>query len=106
MYGGGRALICIQDVTMYQRNPTYIMTTKEGMPRLMKGMCFVMVCRCLGSNSGVSGAYWEDGPPVEIGDLIDNSMPILYRKMVHKRITKDIAKADQYVYLYCFMRCF
>ena len=50
------------------------------------------------------GAYWEDGPPVDVGDLIDNSMPILYRKMVHKRITADIAKADQYAAFFGVMR--
>ncbi|THG93043.1 hypothetical protein EW026_g8077 [Hermanssonia centrifuga] len=64
------------DVTLYQRSATYIMTTKEGMPRLMKG------------------TYWEGGPPTNIADMIDNSMPILYRKMLHTRITKDIAEAD------------
>ncbi|KAI0697450.1 FAD/NAD(P)-binding domain-containing protein [Cytidiella melzeri] len=65
------------DVTMWQRGKTYIMTTKEGMPRLMKGV------------------YWEDGPPVEVADLIDNSLPIPYRKMIHTRIAKDIAEADK-----------
>lgn len=65
------------DVTLVQRTSTYIMTNKEGMPRLMKG------------------TYWEGGPPTDVADLIDNSMPILYRKMVHKRITKDIAEADK-----------
>ena len=67
------------DVTLVQRTSTYIMTNKEGMPRLMKG------------------TYWEGGPPTDVADLIDNSMPILYRKMVHKRITKDIAAADKCV---------
>ncbi|KAI0089780.1 hypothetical protein BDY19DRAFT_85160 [Irpex rosettiformis] len=65
------------DVTLWQRSKTYIMTTKEGMPRLMKNI------------------YWEDGPPTEVADLIDNSMPVLYRKMVHKRVAKDIAEADK-----------
>lgn len=46
-----------------------------------------------------TGVYWEGGPPTDVGDMIDNSMPILYRKMIHKRITKDIAAADQYVAL-------
>lgn len=27
------------DVTMVQRGPTYIMTTKEGMPRLLGDIC-------------------------------------------------------------------
>lgn len=42
-----------------------------------------------------SGTYWEGGPPTEVADIIDNSMPILYRKMLHKRITADIAEADK-----------
>ncbi|KAJ3553462.1 hypothetical protein NM688_g3601 [Phlebia brevispora] len=50
------------DVTLYQRSATYIMTTKEGMPRLMKG------------------TYWEGGPPTDVADMIDNSLPILYKK--------------------------
>ncbi|KAI0344345.1 FAD/NAD-P-binding domain-containing protein [Trametopsis cervina] len=65
------------DVTLWQRSKTYIMTTKEGMPRLMKG------------------TYWQDGPPTEVADLIDNSMPILYRKMIHVRIAEEIAEADK-----------
>ncbi|EKM55953.1 uncharacterized protein PHACADRAFT_144909 [Phanerochaete carnosa HHB-10118-sp] len=65
------------DVTMVQRSSTYIMTNEKGWPILMKG------------------TYWEGGPPVEQCDLIDLSMPILYRKMIHKRITQDIAKADK-----------
>lgn len=65
------------DVTMVQRSSTYIMTNANGWPILMKG------------------TYWEGGPPVEQCDLIDLSMPILYRKMIHKRITLDIAKADK-----------
>ena len=67
------------DVTLFQRSSTCIMSTKEGMPTLMKPN------------------YWEGGPPTEVADLIDNTMPILYRKMVHKRITKDIAEADKCV---------
>ena len=43
------------------------------------------------------GVYWEGGPPTDVADMIDNSMPILYRKMIHKRITKSIADADRYV---------
>lgn len=65
------------DITLVQRSSTYIMTNKEGMPRLMRG------------------TYWEGGPPTEVADIIDNSMPILYRKMLHKRITADIAEADK-----------
>ncbi|KAI0809187.1 FAD/NAD(P)-binding domain-containing protein [Irpex lacteus] len=65
------------DVTLWQRGKTYIMTNKNGMPRFMKGI------------------YWEDGPPTEVADLIDNSMPVLYRKMLHKRVAADIAEADK-----------
>lgn len=42
-----------------------------------------------------AGVYWQDGPSTHTADLIDNSMPILYRKMLHKRVTKDIADADR-----------
>ena len=39
--------------------------------------------------------YWEGGPPTEVADLMDNSMPVLFKKMMLARITSDIAKADE-----------
>ena len=87
------------DVTLWQRSKTYIMTTKEGMPRLMKSTFLLLEASVvyLTENEYCIDVYWEDGPPTEVADLIDNSMPVLYRKMVHKRIAKDIAEADKYV---------
>ncbi|EIW83191.1 FAD/NAD(P)-binding domain-containing protein [Coniophora puteana RWD-64-598 SS2] len=64
------------DVTMVQRNPTYIMSTKEGMPRLLS-------------------IFWENGPPTDIADRINASFPNHLMKLVHKRVTKEIAEADK-----------
>ncbi|EGO00177.1 hypothetical protein SERLA73DRAFT_52761 [Serpula lacrymans var. lacrymans S7.3] len=66
------------DVTMCQRGPTYIMTTKEGMPRLL----------CM-------SIYWDGGPPTEIADRINASYPNYLLKLMHVRVTKDIAEADK-----------
>lgn len=91
------------DVTMVQRSSTYIMTNKEGWPILMKGKHSLGIAISLSSLTdriNLAGTYWEGGPPVEMCDLIDLSLPILYRKMIHKRITLDIAKADKYVHIY------
>ncbi|KAL5534810.1 hypothetical protein ACEPAG_1274 [Sanghuangporus baumii] len=65
------------DVTIYQRSSTYIMSTKEGMPRLMKG------------------TYCEGGPPTDIADLVYHSYPNNLLRLLHARITKDIAEADK-----------
>jgi len=64
------------DVTMVQRGPTYIMTTKEGMPRLLGAL------------------YSENAPPTDIADRIDASFPLQLAKHIYKRLTKDIAEAD------------
>ncbi|PCH33003.1 FAD/NAD(P)-binding domain-containing protein [Wolfiporia cocos MD-104 SS10] len=65
------------DVTMYQQSPTYVMTTREGAPRLFKGL------------------YWEGAPPVDVADRLHNSLPILATKELHKRVTAEIAEADK-----------
>ncbi|KAF9813360.1 hypothetical protein IEO21_05652 [Rhodonia placenta] len=65
------------DVTLYQRGPTYIMTTKEGMPRVFKD------------------TYWEGAGPVDVADRVHTSMPIFMVKEIHKRITAEIAEADK-----------
>ena len=49
--------------------------------------------------TGDEGTYWESGPPTEVADVIDNSMPILYCKVVHKHITKDIVVANKCVHV-------
>ncbi|KAG2078548.1 FAD/NAD(P)-binding domain-containing protein [Suillus decipiens] len=64
------------DVTMVQRSPSYIMSTKEGMPRLMS-------------------IFWEGGPPTDVADRINASYPNSFLKLMHQRVTKDIADADK-----------
>ncbi|KAJ3559302.1 hypothetical protein NM688_g425 [Phlebia brevispora] len=64
------------DVTIFQRSSTYVMSTKEGMPRMM------------------SPLYWEGGPPTEEADLLNASIPILYSKLLAKRTAAGIHKAD------------
>lgn len=81
------------DITLVQRSSTYIMTNKEGMPRLMRGQLTHILPNL--TLTVTPGTYWEGGPPTEVADIIDNSMPIFYRKMLHKRITADIAEADK-----------
>lgn len=80
-------------MTLWQRGKTYIMTNKNGMPRFMKGKH--LYSRLHAFVDSEVGIYWEDGPPTEVADLIDNSMPVLYRKMLHKRVAADIAEADK-----------
>ncbi|EJD04564.1 FAD/NAD-binding domain-containing protein [Fomitiporia mediterranea MF3/22] len=65
------------DVTLYQRSSTYIMSNKEGMPRLMKDF------------------YWEGCPPTDVADLLYHSQPNHLLRMIHMRVTKDIADADR-----------
>ncbi|KAG1751338.1 uncharacterized protein EDB91DRAFT_601217 [Suillus paluster] len=64
------------DITMVQRGPTYIMTNKEGMPRLM-------------------AMFWEGGPPTHIADRTSASFPNSLVKLLHQRLTKEIAEADK-----------
>ncbi|TFY53862.1 hypothetical protein EVJ58_g9204 [Rhodofomes roseus] len=65
------------EVTLYQRSETYIMSTKNGMPRIMQDV------------------FWENTGPVEPNDRIHTSMPTFMMKEIHKRLTKDIAEADK-----------
>ncbi|KIP03537.1 hypothetical protein PHLGIDRAFT_94663 [Phlebiopsis gigantea 11061_1 CR5-6] len=64
------------DVTIYQRSSTYIMSTKEGMPALMKPN------------------YWEGGPPTDEADRLDNSVPILFGKLIAQRKAARIKQQD------------
>lgn len=68
------------DVTMIQRNPTYIMTTKNGMPRLLSPL-------------------YNETIPTDVADMINASFPNHLLKHMHKRVTKDIADADKYVWI-------
>ncbi|TFK84341.1 FAD/NAD(P)-binding domain-containing protein [Polyporus arcularius HHB13444] len=65
------------DVTMYQRDKTYIMTTKEGMPRM------------------IGQVWWEGKWPVDVADRVDASLPTFVTEEISKRITLDIAEADK-----------
>ncbi|CAL1697215.1 unnamed protein product [Somion occarium] len=65
------------DVTIYQRSSTYVMTTKEGMPRLMQPL------------------YWEGGPPTEQADRLSNSVPIYFSKLIAQRKCAHIHEADK-----------
>ncbi|KAG1871290.1 hypothetical protein DFJ58DRAFT_763180 [Suillus subalutaceus] len=55
------------DVTMVQRSPSYVMSTKEGMPRFMT-------------------IFWEGGPPTDVADRVNASYPEF-----------DIAEADNFL---------
>ena len=53
------------------------MTTKEGMPELMKPN------------------YWEGGPPIDEADRLENSVPILFSKLLAQRATAKIKARDR-----------
>ncbi|KAI0653806.1 FAD/NAD-P-binding domain-containing protein [Cubamyces menziesii] len=65
------------DVTMYQRDTTYIMSTKEGMPRVFGHL------------------WWEGAYGPDEADRVDASLPIWLNEQLHKRITVEIAEADK-----------
>ncbi|KAH9836843.1 FAD/NAD-P-binding domain-containing protein [Rhodofomes roseus] len=65
------------DVTLYQRSDTYIMTTKEGAPRIF------------------GDTFWEGTGPIEDADLVNTSLPTFMMRELAKRITQDIAQADR-----------
>ncbi|THG94933.1 hypothetical protein EW145_g8052 [Phellinidium pouzarii] len=56
---------------------TYIMSTKNGMPRLFKGF------------------FWEGAPPTEVADRIWASYPNNVLRLMHQRVTRDIAEDDK-----------
>lgn len=64
-------------VTMVQRSPTYVMSTKEGIPRTFDRL------------------YGEGGPPVDIADRIGASFPNDLAKLLHKPLVRAIAEADR-----------
>ena len=53
------------------------MTNKNGMPLLMKGF------------------FWEGAPPTEVADRLFESIPKYLLRLMHVRLTKDIAEADK-----------
>lgn len=52
------------------------MSTKEGMPVLMQPN------------------YWEGGPPIDEADRLENSVPILFSKLLAQRATVVIKQRD------------
>ncbi|KIM52907.1 hypothetical protein SCLCIDRAFT_140112 [Scleroderma citrinum Foug A] len=65
------------DVTMVQRGPTYVMSTKEGVTRV------------------IGALYKEDGPPTDLADRINASFPNHFLRLLHQHVTQDIAEADK-----------
>lgn len=41
------------------------------------------------------GFYWEGAPPTDIADLTYHSYPNNLLRLIHMRITRDIAEADK-----------
>jgi len=78
---------------MYQRSSVYVMTAKEGFPRLLGGGSpsvslppFILI---------TLPAYVEGGPPTAIADRIGASFPIPYLKEFLSRKTREVAEADR-----------
>ncbi|KAI6046382.1 FAD/NAD(P)-binding domain-containing protein [Pisolithus marmoratus] len=65
------------DVTMVQRSSTYVMSTKNGIPMLLGAL------------------YSENGPPTDLADRLNFSFPTAIVRLLHRRVTKEIAKADR-----------
>lgn len=65
------------DTTMVQRSHTYFMSSKHGIPGLLKGV------------------YEEDGPPLADADIMLTSLPINVLEQFHVQATKDIAVLDK-----------
>jgi cation diffusion facilitator CzcD-associated flavoprotein CzcO len=64
------------DVTMLQRSPTFVMSVEKGIPLLNQ-------------------IHTENGPPVEIADLMYESTPKLFTRVVHRDIVvPQIMQAD------------
>jgi len=65
------------DITIVQRSSTYIMSSKEGLDVLLKGL------------------YEEGGPSTEDADLMFMSIPNKMLKRMHVDATKEIARRDK-----------
>lgn len=64
------------DVTMLQRSPTFVMSVEKGIPILNK-------------------TYYEGGPPVDIADLLTESMPRTLTRAAHRNhVVPQIAQVD------------
>ncbi|KAI0762275.1 FAD/NAD(P)-binding domain-containing protein [Fomes fomentarius] len=65
------------DVTIYQRDSTYIMTAKNGSPGML------------------SHLWWEGRGPTDVADRIDASLPTFLTEEIQKRQVAAIAEADK-----------
>lgn len=87
----------VLDVTLYQRSETYIMSTKEGMPRLFGGTCPEIHSKSVSSFYPLD-TFWEGAYPTDVADRVHTALPTFMLKELHTRITADIAVADKCVY--------
>lgn len=81
---------------MVQRGPTYIMSVKRGIPRLLCNTHSLDRTRLL-TYSCAQALYWQGGVPTDIADRLNASFPTHIAKLLQRRVTKDIADADKYV---------
>jgi len=65
------------DITIYQRSPVYVMSTKDGLL------------------PGFLSLYTEDGLPTDIADRVAASTPLALAASLHTRTVKKIAVADK-----------
>ncbi|KAJ7596251.1 hypothetical protein C8J56DRAFT_924549 [Mycena floridula] len=65
------------DITMYQRSSTYTMSTKNGWKVIF------------------AGVYEENGPPIEIADIINASMPMPMMMEYARAQVKTLAELDK-----------
>lgn len=70
------------------------MSKKEGLTRLFEGTCYISP-RQLHLADCYQGLYVDDALPVEIADLYWNGSPNNFLRLLHQRVTKDIAEADK-----------
>ncbi|GJJ14647.1 hypothetical protein Clacol_008913 [Clathrus columnatus] len=68
------------DVTMVQRSSTCVISVKKGMPFILGGL------------------YSEQGPPVDVCDMINFSYPIYLAKSLHKMIMPLVIEANKDAY--------
>ncbi|KAF8884029.1 FAD/NAD-P-binding domain-containing protein [Infundibulicybe gibba] len=65
------------DVTMIQRGPTYVISTKRGIPILLGGL------------------YAENGPPIQMADRINASFPMHFTSGIARRTARLVAEVDK-----------
>lgn len=111
---------------MFQRSSTYVMSTKYGVTTLLgrksplpstpyreisiplsfpPSLRLLLICRLFVVLTFCCNTefYAEDGPPVEVGDLLNASFPNYFAKLLHQRLVHIIAEKDKYVVsLHCF----